>query len=196
MICRNHVEVSEGVRRCARCMGPFCGDCLVEINGRPFCAVCKQEQLLDVRSGVDRARLDLASGWRRLGAYILDGLIIGIPVWIVVAFFVFGPAIQGKEPNVLWNFMGLPIALLSFLYEALMLQAKDGQTLGKMAVGVRVVRLDGSPITAGQAWGRCALKAILSTCCIILVDCIPAFFTEERTAIHDMVANTRVVRTY
>ena len=34
-----------------------------------------------------------------------------------------------------------------------MLQYKDGQTLGKMALQVRVVRPDGSPITPGPGLG-------------------------------------------
>jgi uncharacterized RDD family membrane protein YckC len=196
MICRNHVEVSEGVRRCARCMAPFCGDCLVEINGRPYCATCKQEQLLDVRSGVDRTRLDLASPWRRLGALIIDQIIISIPAFAAIGVFFIAPIIEGREPSPLWNLVGLPVALLGFFYEALMLRAKNGQTLGRMALGVRVVQVDGSPLTSGQVWGRSALKSLLSTCCIIVVECLPAWFTEERTAIHDMVANTRVIRAY
>ena len=72
-----------------------------------------------------------------------------------------------------------------------MLQTKNGQTLGKMALKVRVVRPDGSPISPGQAWGRVAMRTILG--CLWIVDYIPAFFTPERTTLHDMVAGTRVV---
>jgi len=60
MICRNHVDVSAGVRRCSRCGVTFCSDCLVDIQGKPYCATCKGEQLLDVRSGVDRTNLEFA----------------------------------------------------------------------------------------------------------------------------------------
>ena len=192
MICRNHVEVSEGVRRCARCMEPFCGDCLVEINGRPYCATCKQEQLLDVRSGVDRTRLDLASNWSRFGALLIDGLITGIPLYTIVAIFVWIPTFQGQEPAFGWNFVGFPFTFISFLYEALMLRAKDGQTLGKMALKIRVVQMDGSSITEGQAWGRSSMRMVLGFCCAP-VDYIPAFFTDEKTTLHDMASNTRVV---
>ena len=61
MYCRNHVDVSEGVRPCARCQTAFCGDCLVTINGRDYCAVCKTEQVMDVRSGTVAGVLPLAS---------------------------------------------------------------------------------------------------------------------------------------
>jgi uncharacterized RDD family membrane protein YckC len=191
MLCRNHVDVGDGVRRCARCGTPFCPDCLVEIAGRPYCAVCKSEQLLDVRSGVSSSALQLASTLRRFGAIFLDGLLIAIPMYAIMAIFIFLPATQGKEPNPLLNLIGLPVALASLVYEALMLQYKNGQTLGKMALKVRVVRPDGTPISPGQAWGRVLMRTILG--CLWIVDYIPAFFTNERTTLHDMVAGTRVV---
>lgn len=191
MLCRNHVDVAEGVRRCARCGAPFCPDCLVEISGRPYCGTCKSEQLLDVRSGVQYGAIQHATILRRFGAVFLDGLIVAVPMYILMGIFVFLPATRGQQPNPLFNFIGLPFALLSLAYEALMLQMKNGQTLGKMALRVRVVRPDGSPISTGQAWGRVGMRTILG--CLWIVDYIPAFFTPERTTLHDMVAGTRVV---
>lgn len=191
MLCRNHVDVAEGVRRCARCGAPFCPDCLVEISGRPYCGTCKSEQLLDVRSGVQYGAIQHATILRRFGAVFLDGLIVAVPMYILMGIFVFLPATRGQTPNPLFNFIGLPFALLSLAYEALMLQLKNGQTLGKMALRVRVVRADGSPISTGQAWGRVAMRTVLG--CLWIVDYIPAFFTPERTTLHDMVAGTRVV---
>lgn len=191
MLCRNHVDVAEGVRRCARCGAPFCPDCLVELSGRPYCGTCKSEQLLDVRSGVDRSQLQFASILKRFGAVFLDSLLIVIPMYTIMGIFVFLPATQGQEPNPLMNLIGVPFALLSLVYEGLMLQHKNGQTLGKMALKVRVVRPDGSPISAGQAWGRVAMRTVLG--CLWIVDYIPAFFTAEKTTLHDMVAGTRVV---
>jgi len=86
MLCRNHIDVSEGVRRCARCGSPYCQSCLVDIGGKPYCAMCKSEEILDVRSGVQSGTLDLASLGRRLGAAFVDGFLM----WIVV--FVLGLA--------------------------------------------------------------------------------------------------------
>jgi uncharacterized RDD family membrane protein YckC len=194
MLCRNHVDVDEGVRRCARCGSPFCPDCLVEISGRPFCATCKSEQLLDVRSGVDRSQVQYATVLRRFGAVFLDGLLVAIPMYALMGVLIFVPVSRGEEVNPLFNLIGIPFALLSLVYEGLMLQFKDGQTLGKMALKVRVVRPDGSPITTGQAWGRAAMKMIFG--CIWFADYLPAFFTQEKTTLHDLVASTRVVDTY
>jgi uncharacterized RDD family membrane protein YckC len=82
--------------------------------------------------------------------------------------------------------LGLPL-----VYEALMLK-RNGQTLGKLAVGVRVVTPEGQPISRGQAWARAAIKVILGSC--LGIDYLPAFFTRERTCFHDMIARTRVIR--
>jgi uncharacterized RDD family membrane protein YckC len=191
MLCRNHVDVAEGVRRCARCGAPFCPDCLVELSGRPYCGTCKSEQLLDVRSGVDRSQLQHATILRRFGAIFLDSLLVVIPMYIIMGIFIFLPTSQGQQPNELINFISFPFMLISLVYEGMMLKYKDGQTLGKMAMKVRVVRPDGSSISSGQAWGRVVMRTILG--CLWIVDYIPAFFTPEKTTLHDMVAGTRVI---
>ena len=194
MLCRNHIDVAEGVRRCARCGSPFCPDCLVEISGRPFCATCKSEQLLDVRSGVDRSQMQYATILRRFGAVFLDGLLVAIPMYALMGVLIFVPASRGQEVNPLFNLIGIPFALISLAYEGLMLQFRNGQTLGKMALKVRVVRPDGSPMSPGQVWGRVVMRTVLG--CLWIVDYIPAFFTQEKTTLHDMIAGTRVVDAY
>jgi uncharacterized RDD family membrane protein YckC len=193
MICRNHIDVSEGVRRCSRCGATFCPDCLVTIGDRPFCATCKTEQVMDVRSGVDRTYMQYASILKRFGAVILDGIILAIPNYAAM-FAIMGAAgaFSGKEPNP-FVFLLIYIPALGFpiLYEGLMLSLKNGQTVGKMAVAVRVVRADGSPITKGQAWGRPAMKLVLG--CTMGIDYLVAFFNDEKKTLHDMVVGTRVI---
>lgn len=187
MICRNHVDVSEGVRRCSRCGSTFCRDCLVDIGSAPYCAMCKNEQLLDVRSGVG-VDLDLASIGRRFGAQFVDGLIAGIPAYIVI-FVVVGAGV-GRGGNPLTTPILLLPSVVAVIYQASMLKAR-GQTLGKMALKVKVVQPDGSDITGGQAWGREVSRAVLGF--LYIVDLVPALFTKDRRTIHDMLAGTRVV---
>lgn len=194
MICRNHVDVAEGVRRCSRCGGTYCSDCLVDIQGRPFCAGCKTEQLMDVRSGVDRTRFAYGGFWQRFGAYIIDYIIQLVPIYAIfgVLLLITGLGSEG-EPSP-WIFLGyIPAILIPIVYEAVMLQMKS-QTVGKMALRLKVVRPDGSRISAGQAWGRAVMRLVLG--CLIIADYIPYFFTEEKTTLHDMVAGTRVIESY
>jgi len=188
VICRNHIEVSQGVRRCSRCGTPFCRDCLVNIADAPYCATCKSEQLLDVRSGVSTAvNVDLASIGRRFVASFLDGLIIGIPSLAVIFMFV-GVVRQTGSRFTSPAFLFPTIA--GVIYQAIMLSQR-GQTLGKMAMKIKVVQPDGDDITSGQAWGREVSRALLGL--LYIVDFIPAFFTKEKRTIHDMLAGTIVV---
>jgi uncharacterized RDD family membrane protein YckC len=194
MICRNHVDVTEGIRRCARCQTPFCRNCLVEIGGRPYCATCKDEQLLDVRSGVSTmGALAYAGFWKRFGGVFLDGLIINLPLYAIFMVLAYVASDTPGQPHPFIAFAGVPLMFVQMIYEGLMLSSKDGQTLGKKAVRVRVVRPDGSSISTGQAWGRSAMKLLLG--CLWIVDYIPVFFTAEKTTLHDMVAGTRVMET-
>ena len=193
LACRNHPDVIEGLRHCSRCGHPYCHNCLVTMNDRLYCATCKVEQLRDVQSGVDRTRLNYAGAGKRFGALIIDRLIIVGPPYALFLILTFSAT--GNEPN-LWAFLlFIPMFFGMPIYEALMLQYKSGQTLGKMAMKVRVVRIDGSPLTAGQCWGRAFLRFALESC-ISFINYIPALFTDEKTALHDMGANTRVVELY
>lgn len=194
MICRNHVDVAEGVRRCTRCGGTYCPDCLVTIHDSPYCATCKTEQLMDVRSGVDRSRVTYGGFWQRFGAYIIDYIIQIIPIYAIFGVLMLLTGFSGTDEPSPWILLGyIPAFLVPICYEALMLQTKS-QTVGKMALRLKVVRPDGSRITAGQAWARAVMRLILG--CLIIGDYIPFFFTDEKTTLHDMVAGTRVVESY
>lgn len=198
MACALHPEVETGLERCERCGQVFCGDCFVVLRDRPWCAACKLELVRDLRSGIVPGELELAPIGRRFLALWVDGFITGIgsyvfliPLFVVGAMF--GSASEGNE----WVFvmvMGVTYALmlgLPVVYEGLMLKHRS-QTLGKMALRVEVVTPDGGRISPRQAWGRAALKLVLGTC--MGFDYVPAFFTRERTCLHDMIAGTRVVR--
>jgi len=182
MICRNHVDVSEGVRRCSRCGSTFCRDCLVEIGGKPYCATCKTEQLLDVRSGVS-GPLDLAPIGRRIWAYLADCLILYIFNFLVGMGI--GVAMRGGTAQVIGCVGGLAGLVLAILYDGA-LTASNGQTLGKRALKIKVVAETGENVTTGQAWGRALAKLIPFAQFV-------ALFNNERKGIHDMVAHTRVV---
>ena len=193
MICSNHVEILEGVRPCTRCRRAFCSDCLVTIQGLPFCATCKSEKLLDIQSGSDAATLRFATLSRRFAAQWVDVFIFWVPAVVLIMLVLVFP--RGNEPSPLLAIATVAIVLALLFgfvaYEALML-ASRGQTLGKMLLRIRVVRPDGTPISTGQAWGRALTRAVMVHM-LALVNYLPAFFTAEKTCVHDMAAKTRVV---
>jgi len=199
MPCRNHPDLVEGLVRCTRCGRLFCRDCVIQLRGFYYCGGCKAEYVRDVQSGTAPGTLDLASVGRRWGGSLIDTMAlyaVFIPLVMGVGFAMAalglateggGGAFGGVIILLTYGFLlGAPV-----VYEGLMVSSR-GQTLGKMAVGVRIVSPDGSAVSRGQAWGRAVAKMALGSCAGITF--LPALFTKDRTTIHDMVAKTRVVR--
>ena len=200
MACTNHPAVNEGIVRCVRCHKQFCADCVAILRGFPYCAGCKGEQVRDLQSGTAPGSLELASIWRRLGAIFIDNFItqfgvclVAFPIALVLGLL--GGLAQVKDElfGVAIQLVALPFAVvIPLVYEGLMLTSR-GQTLGKMAVGIKVVTTSGADISPGQAWKRAAVKAAFNMCCA-LIDLLPALFTPEKTCLHDSIAETRVVK--
>lgn len=67
----------------------------------------------------------------------------------------------------------------------------SGQTLGMMAMNIKVIRTDGRPPGFGVAAIRW-IGAILSGC-ILGIGYLFILFTPEKQALHDMIASTYVV---
>lgn len=191
VVCRNHPDAVGPIVPCARCGSTFCNDCVVYLQGRPYCINCKSEHLRDVASGVDATQLPLASIGRRFAAIFLDQLILTVPALVIfIPFTIVAEGAGGSEQAFTCGMLAIfgIYMLFAIAYEPMLL-TWYGQTLGKKAMGVRVVRPDGSKISAGQAWGRYGIKAILGA-----ISYITAFFTPEKLCVHDMAAKTRVIR--
>jgi uncharacterized RDD family membrane protein YckC len=194
MACTNHPAVSVGLVRCRRCGQGFCRNCVVALRGQYYCARCKSDQVRDIQSGTEAGVLELATIGRRFGAQTVDGLVFGL---VILPFYIFlflaGGGAAPSDPSVgLTALLTIGTAALVFVYEGLMLSSR-GQTLGKMAVGIKVVTPEGQDISAGQAWRRALVRQVFFSY-FALVNVLPAFFTKQRTPIHDLAAKTRVVR--
>jgi uncharacterized RDD family membrane protein YckC len=191
--CVNHFDSIEELQHCARCGRVFCPDCLVMLRGLPYCAACKTEQALDVQSGVDPMQTRYAHLGRRFLAFIVDAIIIGIPMQVfsgvMQAAMVFFKSVSVQLAT-MGGVLVISVAI-TVAYEALMLLLRNGQTIGKLALQIRVVRVDGSPLSKREAWIRPIVRFFAAALCG--ADYFPAFFTAERTAIHDMAAGTRVI---
>jgi uncharacterized RDD family membrane protein YckC len=207
MPCKNHPAVEEALVRCARCAESFCPDCYVELGGQPFCAECKVQRLLDLRAGTAPVvgQLRLASIGRRFGAMLLDGLILGIPLFVLAMVVTFGLLIPrgwmepgsndglfaGVQLLLQLMFMGFGF-VAGFLYYGIQI-ARSGQTIGKRIVGLKVVSPDGGDVRPNQAWIRALVQQAFGfLSCLGIINYLTAFGA-ERTCIHDMAAKTRVV---
>src|SRR5687768_14785185 len=87
----------------------------------------------------------LAGWWRRAGAQVIDGLIIGIGALIVLSILgAAGLSVDGDGGAVAFVvallFAVLAIAVVALLYAPLLMARTNGKTLGRMAMGIRVIR--------------------------------------------------------
>jgi uncharacterized RDD family membrane protein YckC len=81
-----------------------------------------------------------------------------------------------------------------WLYEALMTSSERGATLGKRALGLRVLKSDGTRLSFGRATGRFFAKAFITGIIPFGIGYIMAGFTDRKRALHDMIADTVVIK--
>ena len=147
---------------------------------------------------------ELAGRGRRLGAYIIDTIIAGI-VLVAVAYFNPGPLgitmldIMRDPMTQQMSTAGSIAFVIIFMAINSYLLVTKGQTLGKMALGIRIV--DAASNGAATAVKLLGLRYVL----VMLVAVIPFIggllglidflfiFREDRRCVHDLIAGTKVV---
>lgn len=137
-----------------------------------------------------------ASFWIRFAAVLIDGLIVGIPLNIILfALGLFGSVVAA-----------LLSAVAYFLYEGLLLTYRNGQTVGKQLVNIRVIPIGGGTVTMQQAFIRSGVKALLSVISSILppytsilgilglLNYLSMLWDSNKQCWHDKAAGTIVVQ--
>jgi uncharacterized RDD family membrane protein YckC len=122
-----------------------------------------------------------AGFWRRLGACIIDGLLLTI---------ILTPLTLLAENNMPQIWLG--DVVVNWLYFALMESSVQQGTLGKMAIGLKVTDLAGNRIGFGRASGRFFGK-YLSTM-ILCIGYLFIVFTDRKQALHDLMASCLVLK--
>ncbi|MGF1788631.1 RDD family protein [Photobacterium swingsii] len=144
---------------------------------------------------------ELASRWSRIGAAIIDSLILGL-VMIPLAFFTGGfDGISQKPPVEAPMTYQLLMAALGFgLYCVVNWKflSESGQTVGKKILKIKVVYTDCSQATVQDlVFKRYALMLLISYTpwiggFITMVNVLMIFGKQKR-ALHDRIANTKVI---
>jgi len=135
-----------------------------------------------------------AGFWKRVVAYILDGIIFSFLFGILA--FLLGGSIFSIDPQNPGNMMAIfGIYALFYpawwLYFALMESSSSQGTFGKKILGIKVTDLQGQPISFGHATGR--HFSALITQMTFTIGYLMSAFTARKQALHDMVASTLVV---
>ncbi len=131
-----------------------------------------------------------AGFWRRVGAYIIDAIILVIVSGIIGPLI--GVGTMSTDPTNLTGNLAANLVqvVIGVAYFAGMESSSWQATLGKKALGLVVTDLNGNRISLGKAVGRYFAK-ILSAI-ILLIGFIMVAFTEKKQGLHDMLAGTLV----
>lgn len=143
----------------------------------------------------------LASRGSRLGASLLDSLIMSVftlPVMYFTGGFdsITNPDIQ---PSLLYNIGFGLFGLVVFTIINLKLLTKNGQTLGKKIVGIKIVNLEGElPTWKQNLFRRYAVFFLPGQVPVVgqifAVINILFIFRKNQKCVHDLAANTKVIK--
>jgi Mce-associated membrane protein len=132
--------------------------------------------------------------WRLVAAAAADAL-LGLVAWSLAAMWLVIAVLAFRvRPLDVLDVLILALAILALgvilhvVYHTVLVGG-CGQTLGKMLMGVAVVRRDGAP----AGYGRALLRCVGGGLCLLTLGLGRLFvlFTRERRALSDFLAGTR-----
>jgi uncharacterized RDD family membrane protein YckC len=138
----------------------------------------------------------------RLVAFILDGIIASALIYVPLGI---GTAMNGHPiiVNAHFNFGAmvgrgswLPLlGLVAWAWMTVVFVSRNGQSIGKKIIGIKVVRSDGSKASLGRIfWLRNVVNGVLGFVPLYgLVDVL-LIFGEARQCVHDKLADTIVIK--
>jgi uncharacterized RDD family membrane protein YckC len=132
-----------------------------------------------------------AGYFERAQAAAVD-IVLLLGVWSVVLYFAGRTAhvsLVGLKPA--WPYLAGYLAFLGLVY-ACYFTGTTGQTVGKIAGGLRVVHASGRPPGYARAFARAALGVL--GVALALVGLAPMLVDPARRALHDRLLRTRVVK--
>lgn len=138
-----------------------------------------------------RGGSDISGAGRRLLAAVVDQLIL-FSIDVAVIYFTF--RIAGLPLSEWQAVPMLPLVLFLLMLKASyfsVFTALGGQTVGKMAMGIRVVGEDDRDVNPSRAVQR--TLAALASVATVGLGFAPVLLGGDRRALHDRVAGTRVV---
>ena len=136
--------------------------------------------------------------WIRVGAYLIDYLILLIPtLGIGAAFNYLGmSSTNGGQPTGASIGIGLIGSVINivivWLYNSLQVSGVHQATIGKRTCGLVVTDLEGRRLSFGHATGRYFAKILSGL--ILCIGFMMVGWTQRKQGLHDMVASTLVMR--
>jgi uncharacterized RDD family membrane protein YckC len=141
---------------------------------------------------------DYSSWGRRVAAYLLDTLVLVVPLIVIVIIALAAGNPEDEDDNS-WAVIGIAYLLtllLPFVYYTVMHGRASGQTLGKKWLGIAVKEDSaGGSIGYGRAFGRYAIIFVLALFILpILLDYLWPLWDKKNQALHDKVVSSVVLK--
>jgi predicted Zn finger-like uncharacterized protein len=134
-----------------------------------------------------------AGFWIRFVAYLLDSMILGVAQFAIsLALGFAGEALLGDGDLALPLISALSGMVIGLTY-AVFFTGYNGQTPGKMALRIQVIRTDGSSMTYGRAFLREVVGKFASGI-ILGIGYLMVGFDRQKQGLHDKIADTYVIK--
>ena len=130
---------------------------------------------------------ELAGLLQRLGANVLDNFLLAILIMIIQKI-IFSPGERLPIQLIQFIFLAIPVAYHWYFWTR-----RDGQTPGKFAMDIRVIRTDGE--TLGDIDALIRAVGYNVSAMLFGIGFIWAIFDKNNQTWHDKMARTYVVRT-
>jgi uncharacterized RDD family membrane protein YckC len=179
---------------------------MIQYEGKWIGAEHRDEYFQRLREGVALPGASIVPGaygyggfWRRLVAKIVDMIVAGVASFtinlLVRQMFGAGAVPQAGNMGVFWLMLGTQQVVgitIGLSYEIFFIRRFDA-TPGKLAMGMKLLRADGSRLTTGRIVGRYFANWVSGL--TLSIGYIIAAFDNEKRALHDYMCDTRVIKT-
>jgi uncharacterized RDD family membrane protein YckC len=190
------IPVAADTGFCSECGHPFPASQLVPIGNAQVCAQCKPVYLQRFREGGQGIGTRRYAGfWIRFVAYVIDAVILAVALTIINTpiELAMGLGRNIGDPTRMLGTLGILSLIniaLQCAYNTYFVSTR-GATPGKMILGLKVIRSDGTMPSAGLAAGR--YFGYLLDGITLMIGFIMAGFDSEKRALHDRICDTRVI---
>lgn len=186
---------------CSQCGRSFAESDLFLYQGQRVCPACREALLQRLRGGLagDTGCFEYAGFWIRVLASILDGAILfGFNIVIMLPLSLLS-GLMSHADSVIAMGVGLMMLFSTMICQMLVALCYQGYFLsrhaatpGKMALGLKVLRPDGSRVSFLR--GTCRSLATSLSAWMFCIGYLMVAFDSEKRALHDYMCDTRVVR--
>ena len=134
----------------------------------------------------------VASVWSRIGAHLLDGIIVTIAGGLIGGVLGFILGSMDYSASEISRFAALSGLIFMTLYYAIPSGSDKQATFAMQLLKIKFIRPNGQKV--GYIRGALRPYAIFLSALPLYLGLIAALFNEQRITLHDLICGTRVVR--